>query len=139
MTLRETPCIWIIEISEHANWKNQSIDIDSSIYKPIKNDEIDEVQFKTWLQKKEDLNKNIKKVCDKYGKTLRHIEAIKSSSPMYDEEHNLLLTLNAKVANISICFLFAKLPNPKSLNSGTGWDFGHLYHNTTWALKLSRD
>ena len=84
------------------------------MYSPIKDVGIDEGQFKTWLKKKEDLNKNIEEVCAKYGKTLNHIGALKSAGLMYDAEHNLLFTHNAKVKKMSIL-----LPNPKSQIEGT--------------------
>ena len=84
------------------------------MYSPIKDVGIDEGQFKTWLKKKEDLNKNIEKVCAKYGKTLNHIGALKSAGLMYDEEHNLLFTHNAKVKKMSIL-----LPNPKLRELGS--------------------
>ena len=83
------------------------------MYSPIKDVGIDEGQFKTWLKKKEDLNKNIEEVCAKYGKTLNHIGALKSAGLMYDAEHNLLFTHNAKVKKMSILF-----PNPKSKGPG---------------------
>ena len=83
------------------------------MYSPIKDVGIDEGQFKTWLKKKEDLNKNIEEVCAKYGKTLNHIGALKSAGLMYDAEHNLLFTHNAKVKKTSIL-----LPNPKSKGPG---------------------
>jgi len=86
---------------ENVNWRKKTNLETDFLYKPINDEEIDERQFETWLQNKEDLNKNIQKVCVKYGKTLKHIGAIKSAGTMYDAEHNLLFTHNAKVGTTS--------------------------------------
>ena len=119
--------IWYF--SENVN-KSTKTNLETDLlYKPIKDEEIDEGQFKTWLQKKEDLNKNIQKVCVKYGKTLKHIGAIKSAGLMYDAEHNLLFTHNAKVEIMSSCFLSSKLLNQKSKHSRTG---NFIFLNIMW-------
>ena len=103
--------IWFF--SENVNGRTKTNLETDLLYKPIKDEEIDEGQFKTWLQKKEALNKNIQKVCAKYGKTLKHIGALKSAGLMYDAEHNLLFTHNAKVEKMSSCFLKLKVTKSK--------------------------
>ena len=71
----------------------------SETFKPTKEDygDIDEGQFKIWLGKKDDLNRNVKKVCRKYGQKLRKIVPMKEF--MYDSEHDLLFCRNAKVCS----------------------------------------
>ena len=60
-----------------------------------------ELQFKNWLQKKEDLNKNIENVCSKYGETLKNAFELNVADMMYDEEHKLIFSHNAKVEIMS--------------------------------------
>ena len=71
----------------------------SETFEPTKEDygDIDEGQFKIWLGKKYDLNRNVKKVCRKYGQKLRKIVPMKEF--MYDSEHDLLFCRNAKVCS----------------------------------------
>ena len=71
----------------------------SETFEPTKEDygDIDEGQFKIWLGKKDDLNRNVKKVCRKYGQKLRKIVPMKEF--MYDSEHDLLFCRNAKVCS----------------------------------------
>ena len=87
-------------ILEHGNERNDKRDIES-FYRNIDEEEIDEEQFKAWLQKKEDLNKKIENVCNKYGETLRNVHVLKGADIMYDSEHKLISTHNAKVEIMS--------------------------------------
>ena len=68
--------------------------------------DIDEEQFSEWYKKKEDLNRNIKRVCNKYGEALRNIEVNQrmggNQGLMYDAEHNLIFGQNAKVCITSL-------------------------------------
>ena len=77
---------------------NSSVSL-SETFEPTKEDygDIDEGQFKIWLGKKDDLNRNVKKVCRKYGQKLRKIVPMKEF--MYDSEHDLLFCRNAKVCS----------------------------------------
>ena len=87
-------------ILEQGNEGNDKRDIES-FYRNIDEEEIDEEQFKTWLQTKEDLNKNIENVCNKYGETLRNVRVLNGADLMYDSEHKLISTHNAKVEIMS--------------------------------------
>ena len=82
-------------VSESPNSSASS----SETFEPTKEDYgvIDEGQFKIWLGKKDDLNRNVKKVCRKYGQKLRKIVPMKEF--MYDSEHDLLFCRNAKVCS----------------------------------------
>ena len=82
-------------VSESPNSSASS----SETFEPTKEDygDIDEGQFKIWLGKKDDLNRNVKKVCRKYGQKLRKIVPMKEF--MYDSEHDLLFCRNAKVCS----------------------------------------
>lgn len=84
-------------VSESPNSSASS----SETFEPTKEDygDIDEGQFKIWLGKKDDLNRNVKKVCRKYGQKLRKIVPMKEF--MYDSEHDLLFCRNAKVGTTS--------------------------------------
>ena len=62
--------------------------------------DIDEEQFSEWYKKKEDLNRNIKRVCNKYGEALRNIEV--DQGLMYDAEHNIIFGQNFKVCITSL-------------------------------------
>ena len=87
-------------ILELENERNDKRDIES-FYRNIDEEEYDEEQFKIWLQKKEDLNKNIENVCNKYGETLRNVRVLNGANLMYDSEHKLISTSNAKVEIMS--------------------------------------
>ena len=82
-------------VSESPNSSASS----SETFESTKEDygDIDEGQFKIWLGKKDDLNRNVKKVCRKYGQKLRKIVPMKEF--MYDSEHDLLFCRNAKVCS----------------------------------------
>lgn len=121
--------IWCF--SENVNGRNKTNSETDLLYKPI-NEEIDEGQFRIWLQKKEALNKNIQKVCVKYGETLKQIGAIRSAGLMYDEEHNLLFAHNAKVEIMSSCFL--KLEITKSKVSINIYSCGRLEQHRGWLI-----
>ena len=69
----------------------------SLTFEPITEEygDIDEDQFKDWLQQKHDLSQNVDRVCRKYGHSLRKRVSMKEF--MYDSEHDLLFCRNAKV------------------------------------------
>ena len=65
----------------------------------------DVTDFESWNSRQTDLKENIKKVCDKYGKSLSH--KVPLNAFMYDSKHKLLFCRNAKVNVELICrFLF---------------------------------
>ena len=78
-----------------------------SIYSPEHSEveEINEEHFKRWLRKKEVLNKNIEKVCRKYGKSLRNVRFL-GAGIIHDEEHNLLFSRNNKVINSAYWYIY---------------------------------
>ena len=55
----------------------------------------DHVEFQSWMSRQTELQKNIRKVCEEYGKSLRRDVPLKQF--MYDPEHKLLFCRNAKV------------------------------------------
>ena len=55
----------------------------------------DDVEFESWMSKQNELKKNIRKVCDKYGKSLNG--EVPLNQFMYDSKHKLLYCRNAKV------------------------------------------
>ena len=75
--------------------KNNS-KISSSIISTIEEaEDIDEEQFKAWLNQHNDFSKNMKRVCRKYGYTLS--KRVPMEEFLYDSEHDLLFCRNAKV------------------------------------------
>ena len=54
-----------------------------------------ERRFRVWLEKKDALNRNVERVCKKYGKSLSM--EIEMGMFMYESEHKLLFCRNAKV------------------------------------------
>ena len=55
----------------------------------------DVADFESWKSRQTDIKENIKKVCDKYGKSLSR--KVPLNSFMYDSKHKLLFCRNAKV------------------------------------------
>ena len=54
-----------------------------------------ERRFRVWLEKKDALNRNVERVCKKYGKSLSM--EIEMGMFMYESEHKILFCRNAKV------------------------------------------
>ena len=57
---------------------------------------VGERQFRVWLEKKDALNRNVERVCKKYGKSLSILD-IQMGMFMYESEHKILFCRNAKV------------------------------------------
>ena len=57
----------------------------------------DHVEFLSWMSRQTELQANIKKVCEEYGKSLRRDVPLRQF--MYDPKHKLLFCRNAKVNN----------------------------------------
>ena len=55
-------------------------------------------KYNNWLEKQTKLKENIKKVCDKYGSSVK--KTVPRREFMFDSEHNLLFCRNAKVGII---------------------------------------
>ena len=55
----------------------------------------DDVAFQSWMSRQSELKENIRKVCDKYGKSLNG--EVPLNQFMYDSNHKLLYCRNAKV------------------------------------------
>ena len=55
----------------------------------------DDVHFESWMSRQSELKENIRKVCDKYGKSLNR--QVPLNQFMYDSKHKLLFCRNAKV------------------------------------------
>ena len=64
----------------------------------------DDVDFKLWMSRQNELKENVEKVCDKYRKSLRH--NVPLNQFMYDSKHKLLFCRNAKVYSNNARFLF---------------------------------
>jgi len=58
-----------------------------------------EEEFQDWLAEKVELNKNIRKVCRKYGQQVR--KNVPFRDFMFDSKHNILFCRNAKVGTTS--------------------------------------
>ena len=88
---------------ESISFINSSVDELSALSpSKLQNDDLEDTKYKSWLKKQDKLKQNIKKVCNKYGSSLR--KSVPSAEFMFDSEHNLLFCRNAKVA-IRINFL----------------------------------
>ena len=57
---------------------------------------VGERRFRVWLEKKDALNRNVERVCKKYGKSLSMLD-IQMGMFMYESEHRILFCRNAKV------------------------------------------
>ena len=55
----------------------------------------DDVGFESWMSRQSELKENVRKVCDKYGKSLNSVVPLNQF--MYDSKHKLLYCRNAKV------------------------------------------
>ena len=81
-----------------------------SISKQTKDDRpqsyTDDDAFESWMSRQTELKENVRKVCDKYGKSLSC--NVPLNQFMYDSKHKLLFCRNAKVnvATIAIDFPF---------------------------------
>ena len=81
-----------------------------SISKQTKNDRpqsyTDDDAFESWMSRQTELKENVRKVCDKYRKSLSC--NVPLNQFMYDSKHKLLFCRNAKVnvATIAIDFPF---------------------------------
>ena len=64
-------------------------------------DDIDEEKYKAWLNQQSEFNKNVERVCRKYGYTLR--KRVPMEAFIYDSEHDLLFCRNAKVCCKHFC------------------------------------
>ena len=51
--------------------------------------------FESWMSRQTELKENVRKVCDKYGKSLN--SEVPLNQFMFDSKHNLLYCRNAKV------------------------------------------
>ena len=74
----------------------------SSITATQIHEEIDEDLYDEWLEKQEKFKLHIKRVCNKYGKSVRKVVPMKEF--LYDSKHKLLFCRNAKV---NICLFSA--------------------------------
>ena len=59
-----------------------------------------DVDFQSWMSRQTELKKNVRQVCDKYGKSLNM--EVPLNQFMYDSKHKLLYCRNAKVYTIYI-------------------------------------
>ena len=73
-------------------------------------------EYYDWLEKQSKLKQNIKKVCRKYGSSVK--KSVPSSEFMFDSENNLLFCRNAKVGCL-LNPLYISTSNPFPL--GVGW------------------
>ena len=55
----------------------------------------DDLDFESWMSRQSELKENIRKVCDKYGKSLNR--QVPLNQFIYDSKHKLLFCRNAKV------------------------------------------
>ena len=55
----------------------------------------DDLDFESWMSRQSELKENVRKVCDKYGKSLNG--EVPLNQFMFDSKHNLLYCRNAKV------------------------------------------
>ena len=62
----------------------------------------DDVEFESWMFQQMDIKENVRKVCDKYGKSVSR--TVPKHQFMYDSKHKLLFCRNAKVINSSFVF-----------------------------------
>ena len=62
-----------------------------------------DVDFESWMSKQTKLKENIRKVCEKYGESLRLEDPLHSITQfLYDSKHKLLFCRNAKVKQLSM-------------------------------------
>ena len=71
----------------------------------------DDVDFESWMSRQSELKENVRKVCDKYGKSLN--SKVPLNQFMYDSKHKLLYCRNAKVNYINISKRMWILQHPK--------------------------
>ena len=71
----------------------------------------DDVGFESWMSRQSELKENVRKVCDKYGKSLN--SKVPLNQFMYDSKHKLLYCRNAKVNYINISKSMWILQHPK--------------------------
>ena len=60
----------------------------------------DDADFESWMSRQSELKENVRKVCEKYGKSLN--SQVPLNQFMYDSKHKLLFCRNAKVKFISL-------------------------------------
>jgi len=86
----------LVSSLESISFINSSVDELSAVSpSKLQNDDSEDTKYKSWLKKQDKLKQNIKKVCNKYGSSLR--KSVPSAEFMFDSEHNLLFCRNAKV------------------------------------------
>ena len=86
----------------------------------------EDVTFESWMSRQSQLKENVRKVCDKYGKSLNTQVPLKRL--MYDSKHKLLFCRNFKV-KVQIIYLqdFTNIII-KRLEVQLGW---HIFSNYT--------
>lgn len=85
--------------SYNASNKHSSIINSKSSTQDFNSSLSNENEFQEWLKEKEKLNKNVKKVCQKYGQKVRKFVPLRDF--MFDSKHNILFCRNAKVGTTS--------------------------------------
>ena len=55
----------------------------------------DDLDFESWMSRQSELKENVRKVCDKYGKSLNY--DVPLNQFMFETQHKLLFCRNAKV------------------------------------------
>ena len=71
----------------------------------------DDVDFESWMSRQSELKENVRKACDKYGKSLN--SKVPLNQFMYDSKHKLLYCRNAKGNYINISKRMWILQHPK--------------------------
>jgi len=89
--------------------------------------------FESWMSQQSELKENVRKVCDKYGKSLNG--PVPLNQFMYDSKHNLLFCRNAKVGTTTWLTHFLELSGKKNtMLEEFGTNYSKMLHRTVPGL-----